>query len=162
MTGDFALDGPRPPYAPQLRSLTIDRDVEQLLSRVVPAKRKRDARTMLDLMARVTGEPPVVSATAIGFGTYHYRYASGREGDAAAAGFAPRNNALVVYVLDGVGAHADLLERLGPHATGVGCIYIKDLELVDLSILEQIVNDSYATLTAGTYTLRAREAGHSD
>jgi hypothetical protein len=117
---------------------------------------------MLDLMTRVTGEPPVVSGTIVGFGTYHYRYASGREGDAPAAGFAPRRNALVVYVLDGVGAHADLLDELGPHTTGVGCIYIKDLELIDLSILERIVARSYTTLTAGTYTLRAREAGDSN
>ena len=57
--------------------------------------------------------------------------------------------------MDGVGAHADLLARLGPHTTGVGCIYIKDLELVDLAVLEQIVRKSYATLTAGTYALRA-------
>ena len=55
--------------------------------------------------------------------------------------------------MDGVGAHADLLARLGPHTTGVGCIYIKDLELVDLAVLEQIVRNSYATLTAGTYRL---------
>jgi hypothetical protein len=139
----------------------IGRDVEQLLNGVVPAKRKRDAKTMLDLMTRAAGQPPVVSGSIVGFGTYHYRYASGREGDAPAAGFAPRRSALVVYVLDGVGAHADLLDGLGPHTKGVGCIYIKDLELVDLSILEQIVTECYATLTAGTYTLRAREGGQS-
>ena len=150
-----------PPTNARIRLPTIDRDVVQLLDRVVPTKRKRDAKTMLGLMARVTGQPPVVSGTAIGFGTYHYRYASGREGDAFAAGFAPRKSALVVYVLDGVGAHADLLDALGPHTTGVGCIYIKDLELVDLSILEEIVTESYATLTAGTYTLRAREGGRT-
>ena len=114
---------------------------------------------MLDLMARVTGLPPVVSRNAVGYGTYHYRYASGREGDAAAAGFAPRKSALVVYVMDGVGAHADLLDQLGPHTTGVGCIYIKDLESVDLQVLEQIVSRSFTTLTGGTYTLRAREGG---
>jgi hypothetical protein len=66
-----------------------------------------------------------------------------------------------VYVVNGVGAHADLLERLGPHTTGVGCIYLRDLTLVDLAILEQIIQTSYATLTAGTYTLRAREGGRA-
>lgn len=81
---------------------------------------------------------------------YHYRYASGREGDAPAAGFAARKAASTVYVLDGVGAHADLLETLGPHSTGVGCIYIKDLQKVDLEVLEAIVTRSYATLTSGT------------
>jgi hypothetical protein len=137
-----------------------DDAVAQLLDRVVPAKRQRDARTMLALMARVTGQPPVVDRNAVGFGSYHYRYASGHEGTAAAAGFAPRRPALVVYAMDGVGAHADLLARLGPHTTGVGCIYIKDLTQVDLAVLEQIVTTSYATLTAGTYTLHAREGGH--
>jgi hypothetical protein len=116
---------------------------------------------MLELMTRVTGQPAVVYGTGVGFGSYDYRYPSGREGTAPAAGFAPRKSALVVYVVDGVGAHADLLERLGPHSTGVGCIYIKDLMLVDLSVLEQIVASSYATLTAGTYKLRAREGGRS-
>jgi hypothetical protein len=136
----------------------IDPELEQLLDHVVPAKRRRDAETMLELMGRVTGEPPVVDRSAVGYGSYHYRYPSGREGDAPAAGFAPRKSALVVYVLDGVGAHADLLEKLGPHTSTVGCIYIKDLTLVDLAVLEQIIARSYATLTAGTYTLRARDA----
>ena len=60
---------------------------------------------------------------------------------------------------DGVGAHAELLEQLGPHTTGVGCIYMKDLTAVDLEVLETIVSRSDATLTAGTYTKRAREGG---
>jgi hypothetical protein len=137
----------------------MDPALEQLLANVRPAKRRRDAETMLSLMARATGRRPVVSRNVVGHGSYHYRYASGREGDAPAAGFAPRKPALVVYVLDGVGAHAGQLEKLGPHTTGVGCIYIKDLELVDLTVLERIVEQSYRTLTAGTYTLRAREGG---
>jgi hypothetical protein len=137
----------------------MDQAMERLLASVRPAKRRRDAETMLDLMARATGESPGISRNIVGYGTYHYRYASGREGDAAAAGFAPRKHALVVYVLDGVGAHEAALEKLGPHTTGVGCIYIKDLEQVDLTVLERIVRTSYRTLTSGTYTLRARDAG---
>ena len=97
--------------------------------------------------------------TIVGFGRYHYRYASGREGDSPAAGFAARKAATTVYVANGVGAHADLLERLGPHTTGVGCIYMKDLAEVDLDILETITSQSYAALTADTYTKRAREGG---
>ena len=96
--------------------------------------------------------------TIVGFGDYHYTYASGREGDAPAAGFAARKAATTVYVLDGVAAHAELLERLGPHTTGVGCIYMKDLTVVDLDVLEAIISRSYAALTAGTFTTRARDA----
>jgi hypothetical protein len=114
---------------------------------------------MVELMRRATGEEPRMWGSIVGFGQYHYKYASGREGDTAAAGFASRKAATTVYVVDGVGAHAELLEQLGPHTTGVGCIYVKDLTAVDLGVLETIVSRSYAALTAGTYTKRAHEGG---
>jgi hypothetical protein len=114
---------------------------------------------MVELMRRATGETPQMWGTIVGFGQYHYKYASGREGDSAAAGFSARKAATTVYVAVGVGAHADLLEQLGPHTTGVGCIYMKDLTAVDLDVLETIVARSYATITEGTYTKRAREGG---
>jgi hypothetical protein len=133
----------------------------RFLAAVTPAKRRRDAHTMLALMERVTGVEPVLWGTAIGFGSYHYRYESGREGDAAAAAFAPRKAATVVYLMDGVGAHEHDLGGLGPHTTGVGCLYLKDLEQVDLEVLERIVATSWRTLTRGTYTLRARDGGRS-
>ncbi|MFI7065803.1 DUF1801 domain-containing protein [Kribbella sp. NPDC050124] len=134
-------------------------DVADHLAKVRSAKRRRDAETMLGLMHRVTGEEPRMWATVIGYGQYHYKYASGREGDAPAAGFAARAAATTVYLNDGVAAHADLLGKLGPHTTGVGCVYIKDLTDIDLDILETIVRSSYQSLTAGTYTQRARESG---
>ena len=97
----------------------------------------------------------------VGFGAYHYKYASGREGDAPAAGFAARKAATTVYILDGVDAHAELLDRLGPHTTGVGCVYVKRLDDVDVDALESLVARSYAALTEGTFTNRAREGGGS-
>ena len=78
-----------------------------------------------------------------------------------AARFSPRKAAISAFVPDGVAPHNDLLDRLGPRTTGVGCIYIKDLEAIDLKVLEAIVAKSYATATAGTCGLRAREGGHS-
>ena len=135
----------------------VGSDVERFLEGVTPARRQRDARTMLELMTRVTGQSPVVDRGMVGFGTYHYEYASGHQGTTSAAGFAPRKHALVVYVMDGVSAHEERLARLGPHTSGVGCIYIKDLDKVDLAELERIVATSYATVTEGTYRLRARE-----
>ncbi|TCC30303.1 DUF1801 domain-containing protein [Kribbella speibonae] len=132
--------------------------VEAHLAKVRSAIRRRDAETMIELMRRVTGEEPRMWATVVGFGEYHYKYASGREGDAPAAGFAPRAAATTVYLNDGVGAHADLLEKLGPHTTGVGCVYIKKLDDIDLAVLETVVRRSYQTLTAGIYTNRARES----
>jgi hypothetical protein len=102
-------------------------------------------------MGRVTGQPARLKGSIVGFGTYHYRYESGREGDAPAAAFAPRREASVVYLNDGVEAHADALARLGPHTTGVGCLYLKDLDAVDMGVLESIVAASYAKLTKGKH-----------
>jgi Domain of unknown function (DU1801) len=131
--------------------------VRTYLEGVTPEKRRRDAVTLLELMSRVTGEPPQLWGSIIGFGQYHYKYESGREGDVAAAGFAPRKAATTIYLVDGIGRYEEQLKQLGPHATGVGCLYIKDLDKVDLSVLEVIVAESYRTLTKDTYKLRARE-----
>ena len=127
------------------------------LERITPEKRQRDAERLLELMTRVTGETPRLWGSVIGFGQYHYKYASGREGDAPAAGFAPRKSATVIYLADGIARHGKQLRELGPHTTGVGCLYIKDLDKIDISILESIVGESYGTVTADTYTFRARE-----
>lgn len=106
----------------------------------------------------LTGQPPVVDRGAVGFGSYHYRYASGREGDAPAAAFAMRKAAISVYFMDGLGPYADRLARLGPHKAAVGCLYVKSLAEIDLEVLESMITESYAILTAGTYGHRARES----
>jgi hypothetical protein len=135
----------------------MSESVRNYFDRVTPEKRRRDAETLLTMMARATGESPQLLSTMIGFGQYHYKYASGREGDAAAAGFAPRKRATTIYLMDGVERYKEQLQHLGPHSTGVGCLYVKDLDEIDLSVLETIVVDSYRNLTSDTYGLRARE-----
>ncbi len=97
-------------------------DIDGFISGVSSPKRRRDAETLLALMREVTGEDPRLDGTIVAFGSYHYRYASGREGDAPAAAFSPRTAATTVYVMDGVAAHEADLALLGPHTTGVGCI----------------------------------------
>jgi hypothetical protein len=89
----------------------VDPELERLLNGAIPKKRARDARTMVDVMTRITG-----------FGWYEYRYDSGREGSGPAAAFAARKDALVVSLVDGVSGHAEALARLGPHREGVGCV----------------------------------------
>ena len=126
----------------------VDESVRSFLDGVTPEKRRRDAETLVAMMGRVTGESPRMWGTILGFGDYHYKYASGREGDTAAVGFSPRKAATTVYLVDGVDRYQELLQRLGPHTTGVGCLYLKDLERVDLAVLEQIVGESYRE-TAG-------------
>lgn len=136
-----------------------DVDPGAYLDAVTPAVRRRDADTLRDLMERVTGEPPrMFGASIVGFGEYHYEYASGRSGDAPAIAFAPRKPATTIYLPDSVGAHEERLAALGPHTTGVGCLYLKDLERVDLGVLEQILRASWATVTSGTFGQRAHES----
>ena len=138
-----------------------DESVRRFVEGIEHPKRRRDAENLLEMMTRVTGETARLYGNIIGFGHYHYKYKSGREGDAAAAAFSPRKAAISLYLPDGVNSHTELLDHLGPHKSAVGCVYIKDLEAIDLKVLESIVARSYATLSAGTYGLRAREGGES-
>jgi hypothetical protein len=109
-------------------------------------------------MRKVTGlEPKMFGPSIVGFGEYAYRYESGRSGTAPAAGFSPRKAATVIYLLDGVEAHAAALEKLGPHTAGVGCLNIKDLTKIDLDVLRRIVRASFGALTRGTVGKRARD-----
>jgi hypothetical protein len=134
-------------------------DVQAYLDAIGSPARRRDAETMLEIMERASDEPATMWGSIVGFGRYHYRYDSGREGDCHAIGFAARKAATVVYLMDGVGAHAEALQRLGPHTTGVGCLYVKDVGAVDLDVLHDIVAASFRTLTRGTFTERARDGG---
>ncbi|WP_104162496.1 DUF1801 domain-containing protein [Cryobacterium sp. N22] len=137
-----------------------DDAVRAFLDTVTGATRRRDAETLLAMFGRITNEPARLwYSSIIGFGRYHYKYASGREGDAGAAGFSPRKASMSIYFPDGVGAYADELARLGPHKIGVGCLYLTDLGKVDLEVLEQMVTASFRAVTAGEYFgSRARES----
>ena len=119
-------------------------DVEAFLEAVPNEQRRADARELSALLSEITGEPPVLWASGIvGFGTYHYRYDSGREGDAPVAGFAPRSAHLVIYLVGGfTDRHEGLLERLGPHKTGKSCLYVKRLADIDLDVLRTLVTRS--------------------
>ena len=127
-------------------------EVRAFIDAVPSARRRADAETLLELYGRVTGQLPVMwSGSIVGYGSYHYKYASGREGDAAAAGFSPRKASMTLYIGDGFDDLADELARLGEHTTSVGCLYIKDLAKVDLGVLEEIVAVSYSTMSSGTF-----------
>ena len=127
-----------------------DGDVEAFLAAVPRADRRADARTMLEILRRATGEPPRMwGPSIIGFGSYHYRYASGREGDSAAAGFSPRSTATTVYVMDGFEDYAEQLAVLGSHRVSVSCLYVKKLADIDLAVLEEILAASYRKVAGG-------------
>lgn len=124
-------------------------DVAGLIARAAPAIRRRDAETLTALMQEISGREPAVWGTIIGFGQCHYRYPTGTEGDTGLLGFAPRKAASTIYLLDGVDAHREALADLGPHTSSVACVYIKDLEKVDLEVLRGILTRSLAWAEAG-------------
>ena len=119
----------------------------------IPDEAKRaDARTLVKLMQTVTGEKPKMwGPSIIGFGTHHYKYESGREGDTALVGFSPRKSATVLYGVAEFKGAAKLLARLGKHTTGKGCLYIKNLSDVDLKVLEELIVKSVAAKRSGVH-----------
>jgi hypothetical protein len=118
--------------------------VAEFLARVPDERRREDAHRLCDTMQEITGEPPTMWGTSIvGFGTYHYRYASGHEGDAPLAGFSPRSQHLVIYLAAGFGdRYQSVLARLGPHKAGKGCLYLKRLDDVDYGALRELIDRS--------------------
>ncbi|MEV8172618.1 DUF1801 domain-containing protein [Microbacterium sp. NPDC077486] len=124
-------------------------DVAGLIARSSPAVRRRDAETLTALLRDISGREPQTWGSIIGFGSCHYRYPTGTEGDSGILSFAPRKSATTIYLLDSVDAHAEALGALGPHTTGVGCLYIKDLDQVDLDVLRGILERSRAWVESG-------------
>ncbi len=123
--------------------------VDAFIAAVEKPVRRADAITLREMMERVTGEPATMwGPSIIGFGSYHYRYASGHEGDACRVGFSPRAANLVLYV-GGFDGYESLLGRLGKHKTSKACLYLNKLADVDAGVLEEIVVRSYATAEDG-------------
>ncbi len=107
-----------------------------------PQKRK-DCRALMKLMARLTGNRAKMWGTNIvGYGSYHYRYASGREGDFFLMGFSPRKQALTIYVVAGFSKFSKLMAKLGKYKTGKSCLYVKRLEDIDVDVLEELLSAS--------------------
>lgn len=104
---------------------------------------RKDSKTLVKMMSRITGEKPKMwGPTIIGFGLYHYKYASGHEGDMCIAGFSPRKGAISIYLTPGYPGLAGHLKKLGKHKMGKSCLYVKRLEDVDMTTLEAMVTDS--------------------
>jgi hypothetical protein len=122
-----------------------DADVEAFLATVEDPRRRDDTRAVIELMSRVTGERPVLWGTAIvGFGSQHYVGKSGREGDWMIVGVSPRKAAVTIYgVYDDYAPADPLFGELGPHTTGKGCLYLKRLSDVDLTVLENLIRKAW-------------------
>ncbi|MDE2749998.1 MAG: DUF1801 domain-containing protein [Chloroflexota bacterium] len=117
-----------------------DGDVMAYLESVENKRRREDSLVVLKMMEEATGEPAEMWGTSIvGFGSYHYRYASGREGDFMLTGFAPRKQALTLYIMGGHERYEALMAKLGKHRTGSSCLYINKLADVDLDVLRELI-----------------------
>ncbi len=127
----------------ELKTKKNDASVEGFLTGVENERRREDSFVVLEMMKRITGkEPTMWGSSIVGFGSYHFRYASGREGDWPRIGFSPRKQSLTLYVMPGFSNYDDLLSRLGKHRTGKSCLYVNKLADVDMDVLEQLIRSS--------------------
>jgi hypothetical protein len=104
----------------------------------------KDSQALIAMMQRISGhDPKLWNVGTIGFGAYHYKYDSGREGDSFVIGFYPRKGKITIYLMDGTTRYSELLAKLGKHTVTGYCVYIKRLSDIGLPILEQIIGQSY-------------------
>jgi hypothetical protein len=121
--------------------------VSAFLKKIKGPQLQKDCRTIIEIMESISMLQPVMWGSAIiGFGTRHYVYESGREGDTMIVGFSPRKQAIVFYLAGGLEPLQDELSKLGKHTTGKGCLYIKSLNDVDTVVLRKLLSKSYRSV----------------
>ena len=126
-----------------LKTIPTKVSVDKFLRGITDEHTRADCYQILEIMKQATKAKPMMWGTSIvGFGKYHYAYASGREGDWFLAGFSPRKQNLTLYLMGGFHQFEDLMNQLGKHSTGKGCLYINTLEDVDIKILKKLVSKS--------------------
>ena len=131
----------------ELKTRPNDRSVEEYLNAITDERKRRDSLTVLELMEQVTGaEARMWGDSIIGFGSYHYKYASGREADWFLTGFAPRKRNLTLYIMSGFSEYDALLEKLGKFKTGKACLYINKIEDIDQKKLRELIELSVEEL----------------
>lgn len=129
------------------KTQATDADVEKFLAAIPDPARREDCQRVRALMEAATGAPARLwGPSIVGFGVYHYRYESGREGDWMVTGFSPRKNDLTLYIMPGFANYETLMARLGKHKTGKSCLYLKRLADVDMAVLETLVRESVAAM----------------
>lgn len=127
------------------KTLATDASVDAHLAAVASDGQRQDCAALIELMGRVTQQPPTMwGPSIVGFGSYHYRYESGREGDACLTGFAVRKHEIAVYLVASGPDQDALLARLGRHRMGKACLYLRRLADVDAAVLEQLVAGAVA------------------
>ncbi|WP_425236813.1 DUF1801 domain-containing protein [Ulvibacterium sp.] len=126
------------------KTIPTNVSVQEFLDRLEDRNKRKDSYALLNRMEKISGEPPVMwGPSIIGFGSYHYKYDSGREGDMLRIGFSPRKQNFSLYVGAGAKRNQGFLTKLGKHKMGKSCLYIKRLSDVDMNILEALIRSTY-------------------
>jgi len=132
----------------ELKTKPTEESVEKFLKSIADADTRADCQVVFQMMKQATkAEPKMWGASIVGFGTYHYKYASGREGDWPLTGFSPRKQSLTLYIMPGFARYEELMQKLGKYKTGKSCLYIKKLADVSMSVLKQLVKQSVDYMT---------------
>jgi hypothetical protein len=127
----------------ELKTKVNTASVDKFIKSIKDEQTKDDCYKILDMMQKATkAEPKMWGTSIIGFGNYHYKYASGREGDWFITGFSPRKQNLTLYIISGFDEYESLLKRLGKHSKSKSCLYIKKLEDIDMKVLKELVTKS--------------------
>jgi hypothetical protein len=133
----------------ELKTRPTGESVHAFLDQVEDERKRAACFTILELMQEVTGaEPQMWGPSIVGFGSYHYKYASGREGDWFLTGFSPRKRDITLYIMSGFEQYQPLLDRLGKFKTGKSCLYVNKLEDIDMGTLRELVKQSVAHLAS--------------
>lgn len=133
----------------ELKTKPTDVSVEDFLNQIADEKRRADCFAVLEMMKKITkAEPKMWGPSIVGFGSYHYKYASGHEGDSCLVGFASRKDSLVLYLMGRDEKFEELLTKLGKFKSGKGCLYVKQLADVDSKVLQELIKCSFANIKA--------------
>jgi len=128
----------------ELKTKLNDASVQKFLNSISDEKKRKDCFTILELMKKITkAEPKMWGSSMVGFGIYHYKYESGREGDWFLTGFSPRKQNLTLYIMSGINKYDELMKKLGKYKTGKSCLYINGLEDVDKKVLKDLITESF-------------------
>ena len=130
-----------------MKTVPTDSSVEKFLKGLKNERQRGDAFALLKMMKSVTRKKPKIwGDSMVGFGSYHYKYETGREGDMLMTGFSPRSKNLVVYVMPGFERYSSLMKKLGKHKTGRSCLYFNKLEDLGTRVLKELVTKSYGDM----------------
>lgn len=130
------------------KTIETEASVDEFLNSVKDETKKADCLRVKAIMEEISGESAKMWGTAmVGFGNYHYKYESGREGDFMKLGFSPRAQNVTLYIMPGFERYEDLMSKLGKHKIGKSCLYVKKLADVDEEVLKELITESYAYMT---------------